>query len=462
MEDIQEYVIELEKEAREKFAKDLVEQFKKNKRLTTTNENGITFALTKEPGPGEGFRITSFDPQMEPVGHEIYKEPKEATQEFITNMPESKRQLRADFPMEDFPLAYDSYHYIYQATRRPLGPGAIPEEGLVEKYPAENPQSGDFGKVIYNYPLSYETLDHFDLKPIGYKKIKNKESENSEGNSFENSKDSNITEEISEFSTSSIQENIDEIKDLFNQYLDKKNKPNITPEVYLSEDDIEIKNQFGRQIITIGPEVLPGIILDKEQLPTTLYHVTTNIEAIMNDNILKSLHEKETSGLGKGTSKAHQGVSLTTNYQTAVLIQTELKRHIEIAKGNIVDYKTTFYQWAREDENLYGLFEGAIQPAVDKTIYWLQFNESIGTEIDPSLLKDGINQYYMEREHDTEIDNPIILGNIKKFADINFDQIDILYVYKENIPDNALIRNPQLNLNEIIIHSEIPIKPALQ
>lgn len=267
---------------------------------------------------------------------------------------------------------------------------------------------------------------------------------------------------MSEFQTDSIQKDINEIKDLFNQYLDKKNKPNVTPEIYLRKDDIEIKNRFGRQTITFGPEILPGIVLKKEQLPTILYHVTTDAEMVINSSILKSMHKTQTPGLGKGVSKAHQGVSLTTNYQDAILIQTELRRHVDIAKSKITDFKATLNQWAREDEALYGLLEGAIQPAVDIAIYWLQFEKSINTEIDPSLLKDSMNQYYIERDHCAEIDNPMILSDIENFKNINSSQIKIIYVYKNDIPDNALIRDPQINLNEVTVHGEVPVRAVLQ
>lgn len=118
-------------------------------------------------------------------------------------------------------------------------------------------------------------------------------------------------------------------------------------------------------------------------------------------------------------------------------------------------------QWAREDEKLHGLVQGNLQLAADQAIYWLQLSESI-EKITPSTLKDAMGQYYMKREHIADIDNPIILSSIEKFASMNFDDIDIVYVYKNDIPDLALIRDPQINLDEIMVHSDIPIRPVLQ
>ena len=247
---------------------------------------------------------------------------------------------------------------------------------------------------------------------------------------------------------------IREIKGVVRSIAEKKH---ITPglDVYVREDDVRIESQGNRSRIMIGPEVLRGEKLEHHEIPPSLYHVTTARSEIEREPILKSFHQGSQAGLGKGKSYAHQGVSLTRSYTVAVMIGTEIKRHIEIANG--VTLHNVLPKWAREDEEFAGIAQGALNDAVDTALEALDLNAQI-SGYTPSANKDALTQYYMMRSKAGGPENPIILTPIDRFAEIRPEEVAIIEIKREDIPKDTLIRDPDIGLEEIMVHSEVAVR----
>lgn len=236
--------------------------------------------------------------------------------------------------------------------------------------------------------------------------------------------------------------------------------------------------------------LLTGEPIPREQIPQKLYHVTTNAPAVESSGVLLGL--LESGGLGGGQA---QGVSFTSSREDAVVIQRELRRAVQIARGE-VDFDV-FDEWARNDELVAGLPEGALAPAVrymrdfvegnihslkgawvsDPTGEYAEENRGktfghIGPlapeekeRLRRSLMKDALNAYLQIRGHTEDasgkpiaiLKNPILFGHQEQLAKLDVKNIQILETDAEDIPAEALVTTGSDKfLHEVRVYADVP------
>ena len=176
--------------------------------------------------------------------------------------------------------------------------------------------------------------------------------------------------------------------------------------------------RFGAKLGEVTGRLLTGEPIPRDQIPAKLYHVTTNAPAVEESGVLLGLREH--GGLGGGQA---EGVSFTSSKEDAHVIQRELRRAVQIARGDVSIEDLT--RWAREDEKEAGLPEGSLDKALtyalegyegnkftlDKTFVWDKNlpEEQRGWQPTPppleererirrSLVKDALNAYLQSRE----------------------------------------------------------------
>ena len=137
------------------------------------------------------------------------------------------------------------------------------------------------------------------------------------------------------------------------------------PRIFNRPSEIEQESSWGEKSWRwLDPEtgkpsgrILTGEPISRENLPETLYHVTTNAPAVESSGVLLGL--LESGGLGGGQAL---GVSFTTSREDATVIQRELRRAIQIARGELdID---VLERWAEEDAKEVGLPKEALASAV--------------------------------------------------------------------------------------------------
>lgn len=232
-----------------------------------------------------------------------------------------------------------------------------------------------------------------------------------------------------------------------------------------------------------GGHLLTGVPILREEIPATLYHVTTNAPAVESSGVL--LGQQGDTGLGGGQAA---GVSFTSSPEDAAVIQRELRRSVRVARGEVAieDLST----WAREDERLAGLPEGTLQPAVgfatdqyeanrhslERTFVWdkdLPEDQRgwVGPPPPPeeqerlrrSSVKDALNAYLQMRgHHDVThpmLKNPILFGRQEHLAKLNPEHIQTLEIPSSQIPAEALVTTgSDAFLHEVRVYADVPLR----
>lgn len=203
---------------------------------------------------------------------------------------------------------------------------------------------------------------------------------------------------------------------------------------------------------------------EKRDLPAVLYHMTLAGKALEQAPML--LGRTDAGGLGGGTEN---GVSFTTSYADARMLQREMRRVIEISK-NHAQVPALLHKYASEDEQINNLPPGALDNAVKEAIRNYEFNYKLYPT--PSTAKDAISMYFQARtgqdylqimrpESTSQLKNPIVFGSGKHFATLDPADVTILAVPRDNIPDKALITGGSDEwLNEVRVHADVPLKGA--
>lgn len=239
------------------------------------------------------------------------------------------------------------------------------------------------------------------------------------------------------------------------------------PKIYRTRDDIK-EISGGRWQWKNEGFLIHGVPLEKANLPDTLYHVTTNAKAVEATGHLRG--QFSDGGLGGGQE---EGVSFTSSKDDAVVIQRELKRAVEIARGE--HSVESIARFAREDEKTAGLPEGTLNDAVkNATQMWdgnidakSQGERIYGTpEKQQSLLDDTFKSYLMSRDmaakklgKQDQLKNPILFGDQKKLRLIDPENIRTLHVPTANISDKALITSGSDSfLKEVRVFADVPVK----
>jgi hypothetical protein len=221
----------------------------------------------------------------------------------------------------------------------------------------------------------------------------------------------------------------------------------------------------------IGPDMLEHNIrnkmkfrgsnpISKDDLAgITLYHATTNLSGVHHDGILIGYTgEQENTGLG-GISKA--GVSFTTDAKIADAIANDLRRVIQLAKikeTNAEDLTAILSEYARTDEALYGMEEGALQDQVDRAVQGFVRNVMIGSQMSDSYIVDSYHDYSNFRSQVTDIPFSNILTKPEQLARLDPSEVGVVQADPANIPDSAYIyEGTDDNLGEIRVAADVPV-----
>jgi len=252
-------------------------------------------------------------------------------------------------------------------------------------------------------------------------------------------------------------------------------------------------------------------IVLKEELPQTLYHVTGRSDEIVSSGLLKGQAGFNQGGLGGG---GLQGVSVTPNRESAVLIRRELGRITELANDAptkldrsvildkqakkldipeggelVIDLTTTedlfggledsfpgtnrlsekFKRFAKED-----IERPFNQDLIDQSLNFAKRNQGrqperfletvdkIIDQFDDGFFGDEASafQAYLSARERFNIDvDPVILGTLDSYRRLKPDNIRIIAVRPDGIPDAALITTGTDEfLSELRIHADVPVE----
>ena len=260
---------------------------------------------------------------------------------------------------------------------------------------------------------------------------------------------------------------------------------NVEPQqskVYRTPDDLEKAKGWGGEYWYHEKghaEVVKGMPISKQALAAehpVLFHVTTNLAAIEGSGYLRA-GSTDTEG-GLGSSFQDPAVSFTYSRQDAINIQRELIRAGDLSRSwqDTDAVKAKFAQIAKEDEQYSKLPEGTLDKAVvgavdnyDSHNEWSMENK--GTPTRNPLEAYGL--YLHMRETRGGAENPLLIGGAESFAKVRPENVGILSIPTENVPDKALIRRfinesaheegrlPKRDfLHEIQVDADVPIKGA--
>ena len=218
-----------------------------------------------------------------------------------------------------------------------------------------------------------------------------------------------------------------------------------------------------------------GKPLAPADVPGTLYHVTSNPDAVARSGVLQADPDENNAGLGKGTSLQHRGVSFTTDEQTANLIKKDMLRAGEVSRTDTpIDQLLTEY--AKEDEKASNLPPGTLTskiPGYLKT-YESHLRDSLdlkakadataqgyrGRDPEANARLDAFKSYLWGRDVAGGEENPILEGGAEKFKNLNPDTVKVLSVDKGQLPKGALVMRDPLgtkHLNEVRVYGDVPV-----
>ena len=250
--------------------------------------------------------------------------------------------------------------------------------------------------------------------------------------------------------------------------------PESGEKVFKTREDIEEhKGWYGDPVRWAWKEgkgrgMVQGEPIEKKDLPDTLYHVTVAGPAIESSGELRG--QRNDAGLGGGQD---DGVSFTTSKSDADVIQRELKRAVEIARGEKgVDH---LLQFAAEDEKAAGLPPGALTTAANEARrHWdvhidheFEGRKTYDTEDKRrNLAKEAFQTYLMYRDSvgknsgkDDILKNPILFSDVKKLAKMDPTHVRILAVPTANIPEKALVTTGSDKfLHEARVYANVPVR----
>lgn len=176
-----------------------------------------------------------------------------------------------------------------------------------------------------------------------------------------------------------------------------------------------------------------------DTLPDTLYHVTTNKQAVLSSGVLKAQSGLNSGGLG-GTESV--GVSLVTDKNVAIAIYNELNL---INAANNVNSETGVKE-----------FFNLIDDADRREVVNSEFDRTISLYKDYAVTLIGALQLTrnMLRFSDKPFHNLVIFNE----SNIKNKDIGIVEVNKNNInPDTKIIEGVDKHLGEVRVLGDIKI-----
>ena len=175
------------------------------------------------------------------------------------------------------------------------------------------------------------------------------------------------------------------------------------------------------------------------RLPNTLYHVTTNNQAVLSSGVLKAQSGLDKGGLG-GTESV--GVSLVTDKNVAINIYNELK---------LINFANSVTDNSGVEE-----FLNMIDDLDRRDIVKSEFDRTISIDKDYSITLIGALRLtrIMLKFSDKPFHNLVIFNE----SNIKNKDIGIIEVNKNNInPDTKIIEGVDKHLGEVRVLGDIKI-----
>jgi hypothetical protein len=216
------------------------------------------------------------------------------------------------------------------------------------------------------------------------------------------------------------------------------------------------------------------IAWDDARIPNTVYHVTTNVSAVLRDGLLRG------AGIGGlGGDKRDQLVSLTISEAIAQNIEYDIKFMARIAGEVGVEPERTSPQRVTWGRHLASLLQAEAQ-SHGWTCYLNIFSEAEAAlmrsqgyavpEWTPELedfsyaekaFGDWTRWFFLERATSGNGQNPIFISaESSTWSQIDPENVRMIAIPKEHLHTGALITNFDLgqnHLEEIRIYGDIPI-----
>ncbi|HJW11389.1 MAG TPA: hypothetical protein VJ598_06370, partial [Albitalea sp.] len=260
--------------------------------------------------------------------------------------------------------------------------------------------------------------------------------------------------------------------------------------VFRTAADVEEFKSWGEQKWKWKDQgnLLRGKPLAYADLPDTLYHATTRLDALAQSDRLKGQHGD--AGLGGGIA---DGVSLTTSRADAQLIVTELTRAHAMVSGDLsaAAVRARLDAYARADERTGHLPPGTLQRGVDAAMQGFEVNLSIAkehtdpktgepedksAEWSPGLAYDAFRMYLQCRSTDAQkasglgykefdvsdspLRNPLLFTNQEVLRTLDPTQFGVIAVPRAAVPSTAVLEPGDDYLHEVRVYGDVSLKSA--
>ena len=213
----------------------------------------------------------------------------------------------------------------------------------------------------------------------------------------------------------------------------------------ITHNDIEvIKSGWGDNdtILKIGDEEQRGRILDWEDIPNTLYHVTIYKNEILSTGYLKA--QRMGKGFGGGRIA---GISVTSNIDIAEQYYWGMLFALKLANATSPKHVLEISDWwFSKQENRIGKDLSHLKERFRNDFLWTDrpnFNERAEGSRRASLIGSSV---------DERIKDPIIFDATNNLKGISEDNMAIFIIYKKNIPEETpvITGTDSSHINEFI------------
>lgn len=224
--------------------------------------------------------------------------------------------------------------------------------------------------------------------------------------------------------------------------------------------DVRVGRSWGDEWHEIeGYGILHGPPVPREELPQTLYHVTTNYPAVMRSGYLRASSGEGAAGLGGGHKDT---VSLTVDRDIAEGLKHDMRDYAVVATSGSPEGMMDYFH--REYGRL-GMrnFED-MQSQYDVNSRSRESNPA-------SWGHSAFTQFFTSRSIAGRGRNPIIVGGVSSpdspWWSQNPEDIEVVHVPRSSIPREALIssfdlhrslRGDRTGLKEVRVHADIPLR----
>jgi hypothetical protein len=198
----------------------------------------------------------------------------------------------------------------------------------------------------------------------------------------------------------------------------------------ISHDDIQVVD---KDWIKIGDELQGGKVIQKNELPYKLYHVTLYKTQVLSDGYLKP--QKMGGGFGGGRI---DGVSATADIENAITYYWGIVLGTMLSKTkNVKDLHEVLDWWIDKQEKRIG---GDLSKLKD--YFFDDFNRTYAVQ--QKYFMDTVNgsrkmMQMIASKTEPRLDDPIIVGGIERLSTIQLNDIVIFTIYRNEIWDETPI-----------------------